>query len=189
MPTLILLAVFVFFIAAVWRVFTKAGQPGWAALIPIYNMVILTQVAGRPEAAGSSEPAEGAAFEPGSPIGVGLVRGDLTFAATGTVTHVDGDRVYAFGHPFFGSGEVELPMHTARVLHVLADMLGSNKISVIGPEAGTIVEDRLTAIVGRMGQKAAMIPLDLSVRGAGYGEDSFHFEIARNSDILAAWAA
>ena len=48
MPTLIILAILVFFIAAVWRVFTKAGQPGWAALIPIYNMVVLTQVAGRP---------------------------------------------------------------------------------------------------------------------------------------------
>jgi hypothetical protein len=31
-----------------WKVFTKAGQPGWASLIPIYNGVVLLQIAGKP---------------------------------------------------------------------------------------------------------------------------------------------
>lgn len=35
-------------IAGMWRVFSKAGKPGWAAIIPIYNIYILTQIAGRP---------------------------------------------------------------------------------------------------------------------------------------------
>jgi hypothetical protein len=35
-------------IVAIWRVFTKAGQPGWAVLIPFYNLYILTQVVKRP---------------------------------------------------------------------------------------------------------------------------------------------
>ena len=35
-------------IIAMWKVFTKAGQPGWAAIIPIYNIYILCKVAGRP---------------------------------------------------------------------------------------------------------------------------------------------
>ncbi len=35
-------------IVAMWRIFTKAGQPGWAVLIPFYNLYILTQVAKRP---------------------------------------------------------------------------------------------------------------------------------------------
>ena len=42
------LALLVLIIAAVWRVFTKAGQPGWAALIPFYNLYVLLQVAGKP---------------------------------------------------------------------------------------------------------------------------------------------
>ncbi|MFO8006777.1 MAG: DUF5684 domain-containing protein [Candidatus Brocadiia bacterium] len=42
------LAVVVFEIAAIWRVFSKAGQPGWGALIPIYNVYCLLQIAGRP---------------------------------------------------------------------------------------------------------------------------------------------
>jgi hypothetical protein len=45
---LISLAVTVVFIAGLWKVFTKAGQPGWAAIIPIYNAYILLKIAGRP---------------------------------------------------------------------------------------------------------------------------------------------
>jgi hypothetical protein len=43
-----LLALLVLFIAAYWRVFEKAGQPGWAVLIPFYNSYILIKIAGRP---------------------------------------------------------------------------------------------------------------------------------------------
>ena len=35
-------------IAGLWKTFSKAGQPGWAAIIPIYNLIVLCQVAGRP---------------------------------------------------------------------------------------------------------------------------------------------
>src|SRR5258708_357552 len=35
-------------IAALWKVFTKAGQPGWAAIIPIYNLVVLLNIVGKP---------------------------------------------------------------------------------------------------------------------------------------------
>ncbi|MEZ5387997.1 MAG: DUF5684 domain-containing protein [Prosthecobacter sp.] len=47
-PLLIGLAVFVFFIASAWKVFAKAGEPGWACIIPIYNLVVLLKVAGKP---------------------------------------------------------------------------------------------------------------------------------------------
>lgn len=40
--------VVIFMIAAMWKVFSKAGQPGWAAIIPIYNIYVLCKVAGRP---------------------------------------------------------------------------------------------------------------------------------------------
>jgi uncharacterized membrane protein YhaH (DUF805 family) len=42
------LAVTILMIAACWKVFTKAGQPGWAAIIPIYNWYILCKIVGRP---------------------------------------------------------------------------------------------------------------------------------------------
>jgi ABC-type sulfate transport system permease subunit len=42
------LAVLILLIASIWKVFSKAGQPGWAVLIPIYNAYVLCKVAGRP---------------------------------------------------------------------------------------------------------------------------------------------
>lgn len=46
--TIIGLAICVLIIAAMWKVFTKAGHPGWACLIPIYNIYVLCKIAGRP---------------------------------------------------------------------------------------------------------------------------------------------
>ncbi len=45
---IIILAVVVFIIASMWKVFEKAGQPGWAAIIPIYNIYTMTKIAGKP---------------------------------------------------------------------------------------------------------------------------------------------
>lgn len=45
---LVILAIAVVFIIGLWKVFTKAGQPGWASLIPIYNAYIMIKIAGRP---------------------------------------------------------------------------------------------------------------------------------------------
>jgi len=35
-------------IVAMWKVFTKAGQPGWAILVPIYNAYVMLKIAGKP---------------------------------------------------------------------------------------------------------------------------------------------
>ena len=58
----------------------------------------------------------------GDAIGVSLVSGDLDMGATGTVTHIDGDRVYAFGHPFYNLGPAEFPMTRAYVYTVLPSL-------------------------------------------------------------------
>jgi len=42
------LAITILVIAAMWKVFEKAGEPGWAAIIPIYNWFVLLKIAGRP---------------------------------------------------------------------------------------------------------------------------------------------
>ncbi len=42
------LAIAVFYIVAVWKLFAKAGKPGWASIIPIYNAVVMLQIVGRP---------------------------------------------------------------------------------------------------------------------------------------------
>lgn len=47
-PSLVVLAVVLVMIAAMWKVFEKAGEPGWAAIIPIYNIFVLLKIAGKP---------------------------------------------------------------------------------------------------------------------------------------------
>jgi len=44
----VVIAVLVFYIAAEWRLFTKAGRPGWAVLIPVYNLYVQIKIAGKP---------------------------------------------------------------------------------------------------------------------------------------------
>ena len=42
------LAIAIFFIVTMWKIFTKAGKPGWACLIPIYNLFVMLDIAGKP---------------------------------------------------------------------------------------------------------------------------------------------
>lgn len=46
--TIIWLALVVLMIASVWKIFTKAGRPGWASIVPIYNFIVMLQIAGKP---------------------------------------------------------------------------------------------------------------------------------------------
>jgi hypothetical protein len=47
-PLIINLVLILFFVVVFWKIFTKAGQPGWAAIVPIYNIIVLLQIAGKP---------------------------------------------------------------------------------------------------------------------------------------------
>jgi len=46
--TLVSLAIALLIVASMWKIFVKAGKPGWAALIPIYNFIVLLEIAGKP---------------------------------------------------------------------------------------------------------------------------------------------
>jgi len=46
--TIFMLAVALLMVAAMWKVFVKAGEPGWAAIVPIYNVIVLLKIAGKP---------------------------------------------------------------------------------------------------------------------------------------------
>ena len=45
---IVVVAIWVFIIAGVWKTFAKAGQPGWASIIPIYNIIVMLEIARRP---------------------------------------------------------------------------------------------------------------------------------------------
>ena len=87
---------------------------------------------------------------PGGPVGVSLIEGDLDLSVTGTITHIEGDRVYAFGHPFYNLGPTQFPMKKAYVYSVFPSLYQSWKIATSGEPVGTIEQDRTTAIAGRL---------------------------------------
>ncbi|MGO9094246.1 MAG: SpoIVB peptidase S55 domain-containing protein [Bryobacteraceae bacterium] len=108
-----------------------------------------------------------AALHPGSMISVQLLSGDLSIGADGTITAIDGPRVYAFGHRFLAVGATELPFARAEVLTLLPNLSTSFKISAAREWMGVINEDRSTAIAGQLGRRAATIPVEISVRQRG----------------------
>ena len=112
------------------------------------------QVSSLAPKAGSSRP-----LEPGDAVGVELVGGDFSVGATGTVTEVDGDRVYAFGHPFYNLGPTAFPMTRAHVYAVLPSLYSSMKIARNGESVGTFSQDRSTAVAGTLGKGPALIPV------------------------------
>src|SRR5215475_4166054 len=103
-------------------------------------------------------------LKPGDAIGVTFVNGDLELGATGTVTHIDGDRVYAFGHPMYNLGPTEFPMTRAYVYTVLPSLASSMKLSSTGEVIGTFLQDRATTIAGRLGPGPRMIPVSVTLQ-------------------------
>ena len=102
-------------------------------------------------------------LRPGDPVGVALVTGDLAFGATGTVTEVDGNRVYAFGHPFYGLGPTQFPMTRAYVHVILPSLFSSSKLASTGDIIGTVQQDRATAIAGTLGAGPTLIPINMKL--------------------------
>ena len=120
---------------------------------------------------------------PGSPVAVDVLRGDLNFSAIGTVTYRDGDRVLIFGHPFFQSGEVRMPLSTAHIVGIMASVATSFKLGVPGTPIGTATQDRRAAVGGRLGAAPALMPFAVDV-DLGGRRQSFHFESIEDRALM-----
>src|SRR5262245_27758971 len=117
-------------------------------------------------------------LEPGSAVSAELVRGDLDISANGTVTYVDGNKVYAFGHPFLSAGPLNLPMSSAYVISSLARLDSSSKVAVPVEVVGAFQQDRATGIFGNMSEKPAMIPMTVRVKSGNDVTTPYRFEVA-----------
>jgi hypothetical protein len=120
-------------------------------------------------AAGTKQPEP---LVPGSAVSAVLVRGDLSISGTCTVTYVDPKQLLACGHPITQFGPVSMPMTKAEVVTTLASPLNAFKIINTTETVGSFTEDRASAILGRFGEMARMIPVSVDVvpeRGVGQG--------------------
>jgi hypothetical protein len=134
---------------------------------------------------------EDAQLKPGDMVGVELIRGDLSVTPGCTVTTVDHGKILACGHPIFSFGNVSMPLARAHVLTTLASAMASTKIITTGGTIGTLTQDRVTAIAGRLGDGPPMIPVDVTLV-VGDAQKQFHFEVIESpqlTPLLVALAA
>jgi hypothetical protein len=99
-------------------------------------------------------------FDAGRPLAVSFLLGEVTLAGLGTVSYADGDRIYGFGHPMFGSGPVALPIIEAQVLAPMSNLSAPFKFATFNPTVrGTLLEDRLPGVRGRLDEGPALAPI------------------------------
>ena len=126
---------------------------------------------------------------PGASVAVGLASGDLTAGAVGTVTYVDGDKVYAFGHPFTGTGRRSLLLQDAWVYAVVDNPLGtedavSAKLAAPGHDVGTLTYDGRDGVAGLLGATPPTTALTVTTRNAVTGATRVaHARVADEAEV------
>jgi hypothetical protein len=116
----------------------------------------------------------------GTSVSMQLARGDYSLAAAGTVTLRDGEKVYAFGHPFLSLGISDLPMSESHVVTVIPNMNNSFKLAVADSMVGTMTQDRATGVFGKLGQAPKMIPVEIKLETSRGQTQTLNFEVAKD---------
>ncbi len=128
--------------------------------------------------AGPMKPADATTLVGGDSIVVHLARGDVSIAAAGTVTLRDGDKIYAFGHPYFSLGATNLPMSESHVVTVVPNTNNSFKLAVPDATVGKLTQDRATGILGTLGLTAKMLPVKMDLTTSRGRIEQINFESA-----------
>jgi hypothetical protein len=134
-----------------------------------------------PQGPRPANPADsGGPLRPGDAVGLSLIRGDLEMGATGTVTYVDGTKVYAFGHPFLNLGPTTLAMTRSHVYTVLPSLDSSLKIASLGPVIGTVSQDRTTAVGGTLGAGPRELDVTVTLSSDRAADRKFTFHVLQD---------
>ncbi len=137
--------------------------------------------------AGKVESAVPKKFVMGGSIAVELIRGDMAAAAVGTVSHVDGEKVLAFGHQMFQTGETYAPVSTVYVHTIVPSAMSAFVMGSAVHEIGSLYQDRQSGIAADTSLRTPTIPVDISIAttapGAGKGHKeggTFRVELLNN---------
>jgi SpoIVB peptidase S55 len=123
----------------------------------------LVPVQGGAASAKVAEEAKDAAPEPGGPLALAMVVGDFDLSGIGTVTHIEGDRVYGWGHPFMGLGACDFPLMTGYIHTVFPRQTVSFKMGSPLKTVGVVNADVSTCIAGWLGRKPDLLPVRMTV--------------------------
>ncbi len=156
------------------------GGAGLEALTRALAPMGLAPVAGGSEA---NLPAS-LPLEPGSAMGVALLKGDIAAYAIGTMTYRDGNRMLAFGHPFTGIGPASYLLMNATIFQIVQGQQQNIKIGAVGVPVGIVSQDRPAGIGGTIGVMPRMFGVHVHVidGDSGVGHD-FNFQVIPSTEI------
>jgi hypothetical protein len=122
---------------------------------------------------------------PGAALTVAMITGDFDLSGIGTVTHVEGKRVYGWGHPFFGLGACDMPLMTGYVHTINPRLTVSFKMGSPLRTVGVINADVSTCIAGWLDRKPDMMPMRVAFRPeAQRPAQTFNVEVIRQRSML-----
>jgi hypothetical protein len=127
----------------------------------------------------------GRGLVPGAPLSVAMVMGDFDLSGIGTVTHVEGNRVYGFGHPMFSLGACELPLMTGYIHTVYPRASVSMKMGSPLEIVGVLDTDVSTCVAGRIGPRPDLLPASVKVKTGRYADPrTYRVQIIREPQLL-----
>jgi hypothetical protein len=152
-------------------------RTGDAGLLPMVGGATTSKVA---------EEEKATKLEIGGPLAISLISGDFDLSGIGTVTHIEGERVYGWGHPFMSLGSCEFPLMTGYIHTIYPRQTVSFKMGSPLKDVGVINADVSTCIAGWLGRKADMMPLRMSVAlGDKAQAKTFNVELARQKSLVS----
>jgi hypothetical protein len=92
----------------------------------------------------------------------------------------DGEKIYAFGHPFLNLGMSDLPMSESHVVTVIPNLNNSFKLAVPDAMVGSMTQDRATGVFGSLGKSPKMIPVRLNLETSRNNQETLNFEVVRD---------
>ena len=123
-------------------------------------------------------------LEGGSAIGVGLMQGDVSAFAIGTLTYRDGNRVLAFGHPFTEVGKTGFVLTNATILQTVRGLNRNIKVGAAGASVGIVSEDRPAAVGATIGVLPRMFGVQVRVEDTDEGTHrDFRFQVVGDKDL------
>ncbi len=127
-----------------------------------------------------------APLQPGGPLAVSLITGDFDLSGIGTVTHIEGQRVYGWGHPFMSLGACEFPLMTGYIHTIYPRQTVSFKMGSPLRTVGVINADVSTGIAGWLDRKPDMLPVTMRVALGPHGSArEFRVRVVRQHTLMS----
>ncbi len=125
---------------------------------------------------------------PGASVAASYSSGAIPMGAVGTVTYVNGQTIYAFGHELDGAGRRSLLLQDAYVYYVVNNpdptIAPSFKLAVPGHTLGTITSDTPNAVIGQLGAPPPTVPVDVTAHDLDSGQSlALDTQVADETDV------